>query len=228
MQYVRDVPLANFSNALRSLEDRHRVATVVQDLQCQTSTLDLRSTAHTALLERISADPEKDGRATVVGSCVLNVSDWRCKLHCVQRVSSALFHEESTICGVTFGFWASASHPSTSFPLDSLCGRCFGEPPTTLARSPSLSTAPLSLCSASLPSFRSQRVLRQRGLEGSRRLTLAFVLSGSEETATEVRLDGLDGSPPDVSVRLLTQQDARECAYSSEVCANSQASSSRY
>ena len=112
LRYVRDAPLAKFSDEHRALEARHQVARVLQDLQRQTSTPDERSTAQMTLLERISADLEKTRRASLVCPYGLKVSDQRRKLHRVQRGSSALpSRERSTTCGVSFGFSAFTSHP---------------------------------------------------------------------------------------------------------------------
>ena len=58
-------------------------------LEHQTNTLDERSTVQMALLQRISADLERTRRASFIGPYVFNVSDQRCKLHCVQKSASA-------------------------------------------------------------------------------------------------------------------------------------------
>ena len=121
---------------------RMNFARAQQDLQRQSGTLDERSIAHMAVLERISADLEKTRRASSVGSDVLKVSDERCKLFCVQRGSRALPPWQwSTTCWVRFGFWACTSNPSsTSFPLDSLSSRCFGEVSNDCLRRPQVLT----------------------------------------------------------------------------------------
>ena len=139
LRYVLDAPLANVSDELLGIE------------LLGTSTLDERSTAHMALLERVSADFEKTRKTSLLGPYVLKVSDRRGKLHRVQRGSSAFPPWEwSTTCGVRFGFWAFTLHPSsTSFPFGY---PMFREASTTSARSPSLSTAPLSPCSSSCSS----------------------------------------------------------------------------
>ena len=54
------------SKELRAMEVRHRVAEVLQHLHRRANTLDERSTAQMALLERISADLEKIWRVSFV------------------------------------------------------------------------------------------------------------------------------------------------------------------
>ena len=83
------------------------------------------------------------------GLYVLKVSDRRCKLHRVQRVSSSLAPREwSSTCGGKFKFWAFTPHPSAAnFPLDAL-SRCFERPPTTLAQSSSQPAAPVAVSRA--------------------------------------------------------------------------------
>ena len=82
-------PSAKKLAELSALEDRHRVARVLHDLQSQTSTLNERSPAHMALIKRISADLQMTWRASLISPYVLKLSDRRCKLHRIPRRSSA-------------------------------------------------------------------------------------------------------------------------------------------
>ena len=120
LRYVRDAPLANLAEEVRTLEDRHRTARVLRTLQ-------QHSVEQTAALGRIYEQLVKVKAQSTIGPNVLKVSVRKCKLHRVHHASCAMAPcHWLTGCGLHFGTWAFTSHSdSDGTPADAKCKKCF-------------------------------------------------------------------------------------------------------
>ena len=127
LRYIRDVPLANLADEVRALEDRHRSARILRDLQRLAVQLEARSTEQSEVMSQVLTQLAQVKAQAVVGPFIFKVSQRTSKLHAVARASCSIPPSEwTTKCGRHVGTWAFTSHALASeVPDDSKCRVCF-------------------------------------------------------------------------------------------------------